>query len=412
MSDVDEDLRDALERLTDPEPGGRGGSWEGLVARRRRRRVRRTAVTMLPVALFAGVFALTIGVFGGDRADRTEVATTPDEGAADFSPFEMRYAVSSMVNLELVTAVWELDYDSVEAWELTLVKADPALGLEPGRRQVFSDGVLTDYWAAGEGGISDDEVDGGVAPLALMSRGPRTHGPLDGDPGARHEFRSAQTHECPEQDAPPWCEEPGQTVVLDSIEVFNGDGVPVFAEDRVRDTNFVLWRFEQLSYDRKTPNDRGEDPPPSDPDQAPAVGGEVEVPLDEIPEGVSGRILSDLPVFLVRDGEEVRVFAADPRHLPEDTLWWCPVERIFIGVEHGEQFDADGLRIGGPSRGGLNEYHSEVVGDSLVVDFGVVIEGETRRGQRPDGLDDVNWSEPWNSGPGSFCDGAVLPPPD
>ena len=139
----------------------------------------------------------------------------------------------------------------------------------------------------------------------------------------------------------------------------------------------------------------------------------VTLDLDEVPEGVSPRVVGGEPVFVVRAGDELRVLLADTRHLPEDTLWWCPTERVFVGVEHGEQFDAEGRKIGGPSQGGLNELAFEVDGSQLVIDTGKVIEGANAAlGEAPLSLADADFSEPFDSGPGSFCVGAVVSPSD
>src|SRR5688572_24093152 len=73
--------------------------------------------------------------------------------------------------------------------------------------------------------------------------------------------------------------------------------------------------------------------------------------LDDLPRGVSARVISGEPVFVVVDGQDVDVFVPDPRHLAGDTLWWCPHEEVFVGPEHGEAFTRDGLAIGGPARG-------------------------------------------------------------
>ena len=132
--------------------------------------------------------------------------------------------------------------------------------------------------------------------------------------------------------------------------------------------------------------------------------------LNDLPEGVSARVLGGNPAFVVRDGSEVLVFAADTRHLPDDTLWWCPNEEVFVGAEHGELFDRDGLVLGGPVRGGLNEYPSEIDGRTLLIDTERVIEGNRERGDRPQALSNSDFSKPWNSGPGSFCAGAVARP--
>ena len=61
--------------------------------------------------------------------------------------------------------------------------------------------------------------------------------------------------------------------------------------------------------------------------------GIVTLDLGDIPAGVSARVIDGEPVFLVRADDDVRVLLADTRHLPDDTLWWCPDEAVFVGVE-------------------------------------------------------------------------------
>lgn len=134
--------------------------------------------------------------------------------------------------------------------------------------------------------------------------------------------------------------------------------------------------------------------------------------LNDLPQGVSARVVSGKHVFVVRDERELRVFAADTRHLPDDTLWWCPNEEVFVGVEHGEWFNRDGLVLGGPAMGGLNEYPSEIDGRTLVIDTGRIIEGNRQRGAPPRARSKSDPSKPWNSGPRSYCAGAVAPPSD
>ena len=135
------------------------------------------------------------------------------------------------------------------------------------------------------------------------------------------------------------------------------------------------------------------------------------VPLSEVPEEVSARVVGEFPVFIVRDDAEVRVFATDARHLAGDRLWWCPREQVFVDVEHGSQFTKDGLKIGGPAEGGLNEYPSTVDGGSLFVDVGDLIEGElTPVGEAPAPSRASSWREPYDSGPGSGCENAVRAP--
>jgi Rieske Fe-S protein len=151
-----------------------------------------------------------------------------------------------------------------------------------------------------------------------------------------------------------------------------------------------------------------------------AVGVVVTVALlvgrggdDSVPQGVSASVVDGEPVFIVRDGDDVQVFAADPRHLPDEPLWWCPNEQVFVGPFHGEQFARDGRYIAGPAMGGLNEFLSEIDGDRLTIDTGTVVESDrSDRGEVPPELRNADFGTPWNSGPGSFCDGAVFPPED
>lgn len=103
--------------------------------------------------------------------------------------------------------------------------------------------------------------------------------------------------------------------------------------------------------------------------------------------------------FVARDDEALRL--AD---LPQGVSGHEVGERIFFEVEHGSQFAADGLKIGGPARGGLNEHPAEIDGDRVIIDTDEVIEGSSdRRVQRRPEVDDPDWSLPINSGPGSFC---------
>lgn len=130
----------------------------------------------------------------------------------------------------------------------------------------------------------------------------------------------------------------------------------------------------------------------------------------DIPQGVSARILSGEAVFIVRDGDDVQVFAADPRHLPGEPLWWCPNEQIFVGPFHGEQFARDGRYLGGPATGGLNEYPAKLDKDGVTIDTGTIIHRDrSDLGEEPMEFGAADFTEPWNSGPGSFCDGAVTP---
>lgn len=130
--------------------------------------------------------------------------------------------------------------------------------------------------------------------------------------------------------------------------------------------------------------------------------------LDDVSEGVTAHEVGGDDVFIVRDGNDVRVFLADARHLPDDTLWWCPNEQIFVDVEHGSQFDRQGRKIGGPAQGGLNRYDVRVHEGKLIVDRDqVIVGGLAPRGEAPAAVDNADFSRPYDSGAGSFCDDPI-----
>ena len=78
MSDLDQQIRSSLERLTDPDSAGSSGVWDDVVARRQRRLRRRAAGVALPIAAVAGLLAVAVPSFTSD-GDRTDVATVNDE---------------------------------------------------------------------------------------------------------------------------------------------------------------------------------------------------------------------------------------------------------------------------------------------------------------------------------------------
>lgn len=140
------------------------------------------------------------------------------------------------------------------------------------------------------------------------------------------------------------------------------------------------------------------------------LGKDDSLRLDDLAEGVTAHEVGGNDVFIMRDGADVRIFLPDARHLPEDTLLWCPNEQIFFEVEHGSQFDQQGRKIGGPAQGGLNQYAVRVEDSKLVIDSDEVSVGDlSDRGEAPAALNGANYSRV-NSGPGSFCEGAVASP--
>jgi nitrite reductase/ring-hydroxylating ferredoxin subunit len=127
--------------------------------------------------------------------------------------------------------------------------------------------------------------------------------------------------------------------------------------------------------------------------------------LGRVPPGVSLVDLGDHAAFLSRVDRTVRAFVPDPRHLPGEPLWWCPKEHVFAAPTHGEEFDRSGRKIGGPARGDLDQYTVRVEDSKVRIDTTRVVEGAPDRDgvleRAPAG------GEPWDSGPGSFCDGAI-----
>jgi hypothetical protein len=96
------------------------------------------------------------------------------------------------------------------------------------------------------------------------------------------------------------------------------------------------------------------------------------------------------------------------RHLPNESLWWCPKEELFAAPTHGEMFDKEGRKIGGPARGGLNRYLVRVDGARLTIETSHVIVGPINRDGTPSEISGMD--EPWASGPTAFCYGAIKSP--
>lgn len=143
------------------------------------------------------------------------------------------------------------------------------------------------------------------------------------------------------------------------------------------------------------------------------LGKDDSLRLGDLPQGVSAHQVGGNDVFIMREGADVSIFLSDARHLPEDTLWWCPNEQVFFEVEHGATFDRQGRPIGGPAAGGLNQYAVRVDDGKLVIDSDKIIVGDlTKRGEAPAALNDADFSRPINSGLGSFCEDPVASPPE
>jgi hypothetical protein len=135
--------------------------------------------------------------------------------------------------------------------------------------------------------------------------------------------------------------------------------------------------------------------------------------LSRLPEGVTAHVVNGNDVFVSRHGDEVRVLLPDPVRLPDDLLWWCPNEQVFIEVNHSAMFDRNGLWIRGPAHGAMNQHPVELDGDRLVIDTDTVVRGtRDRTGEMPPGIPDTGaglW--PPNSGPDSICQDPVAAPP-
>jgi nitrite reductase/ring-hydroxylating ferredoxin subunit len=128
--------------------------------------------------------------------------------------------------------------------------------------------------------------------------------------------------------------------------------------------------------------------------------------FDAIPEGVSRVALLTTPTFVVRRGDNVKVFLTGVQHLAgEHVLWWCPCEHLFASPTHGELFDVEGQVVGGPARAGLDRLAARVVDGRLVVDRHRVIHGAARPVSFA--AEVTPGPGPWDSGRSSFCDGAI-----
>jgi hypothetical protein len=140
-------------------------------------------------------------------------------------------------------------------------------------------------------------------------------------------------------------------------------------------------------------------------DRSPQVAS-FAVSLSQVPDGVSVQQFGKRLVFVVRNGDEVRVFDTKVHHLAgENVLWWCPNERFFVAPTHGETFSRSGRAIGGPARSGLDQLKASVRRGELIVDLNNRTPGITGNSHKADGTGTS--ISPWDSGPSSFCAGAL-----
>lgn len=368
-------LEDRLERLAHRAP--LGDPAEVLAAARHqaeggrnqaeptgRRLLAAAAAVLAVVALGAG--ALALAGADGDTVTVADGGERPD-ALDDFAPFEMTYETQSYQGGPLVSSTWRLTYDSWTGWELVLVEAGPGLAEEPGFRRVLSEGTLTEYNADGTV-RSEERVDGPLAPLALMNKGPRT-GPNDDNPSAyRHEYRSQQDHQCPDNPAngAPWCDEPGEVVEVELLEMFNEDGVPVYVSEHVPGTDQTLVLFNMLSYER-TGSDGTDEGNPAD-EQGGVDGPVMYAPrrdADVMQQALTeGRLARQGDCLFMESGGE----AAYPlRYLllwPNGTYWDRDTQEVVVPggvrVPLGAQVSADGGYLAVDDLAGTRQ-HPDVV---------------------------------------------------
>jgi hypothetical protein len=146
--------------------------------------------------------------------------------------------------------------------------------------------------------------------------------------------------------------------------------------------------------------DRGSEPAATSPASS-------TMPFSQVPGGVSVQQFGKHLAFVVRDDDDVTVFDTNVHHLPgERALWWCPDEKLFVAPTHAETFSETGRAVGGPAARGLDRLHAAVRHGRLVVDPTAVVPGA--EGNRHT-ADQTGRTGPgaWDSGPGSFCAGAL-----
>jgi hypothetical protein len=102
--------------------------------------------------------------------------------------------------------------------------------------------------------------------------------------------------------------------------------------------------------------------------------------------GMSFNTTKALPVYLVRDGDDVRGFiGVDPRNrcevelLPARTLPWGSFPTMLHDVCHGSIYDFAGQHVGGPSPWSLDELVLTVKGGRVYARTDAVIPGHMTR---------------------------------
>jgi nitrite reductase/ring-hydroxylating ferredoxin subunit len=131
-------------------------------------------------------------------------------------------------------------------------------------------------------------------------------------------------------------------------------------------------------------------------------------PFMQIPQGVSVQQFGNRLAFVARNGDHVTVFDTDVQHLRgENYLWWCPNEQLFVAPTHGETFTRSGKAIAGPARAGLNRFRATVQHGELQIYPSRLIPGSKGNAQTPAGQTAGRSIGPWDSGPTSFCVGAL-----
>jgi len=77
--------------------------------------------------------------------------------------------------------------------------------------------------------------------------------------------------------------------------------------------------------------------------------GPTNLPLVQIPQGVSARTFDGKRVFVVRDGEVLHAYLVRSGRFGEPVRW-CPREQLFWSPARSDLFDRAGRRVFGPVR--------------------------------------------------------------